>query len=81
MFPNLPNIIKPPKSLTKHFSCIHRHVGIKPCAKFSNMLKRLNGAVTTLIEAMVALDSCCHEPMIRNCVFESLNINLYETNH
>ena len=34
----------------------------------------------TLIEALVTLDNCCHEPMIRNSVFESLNINLCDTN-
>ena len=34
----------------------------------------------TLIEAMVTLDDCCYEPRIRNSVFESLNINLCETN-
>ena len=34
----------------------------------------------TLIEAMVTLDNCCDEPMIRNSVFESLKINLCETN-
>ena len=34
----------------------------------------------TLIEAMVTLDNCCDERMIRNSVFESLNINLCEAN-
>ena len=34
----------------------------------------------TSIEAMVTLDNCCDEPMIRNSVFELLNINLCETN-
>ena len=48
IFPNLPNIIKPPKCLTTHLSymSIHRHMVIKPCAKISNMLKGLNVTVT-----------------------------------